>query len=402
MKYIMIVPDGMADDKVPQLNNRTPLDCADMPTVKELAMRGEIGLVKTIPDHMPPGSDVANLSVMGYDPEKYYTGRSSLEAVSIGIDLSEVDITFRCNLVTLSGEEDYAQKTMLHHSADEITTEEAKVLIHDLAKELQTEEIQFYPGVGFRHVVVWNNGPDDFELTPPHDILGRKIEEYLPKGPSKDVILNMMIQSNRILKDHPINQSRIERGLKPANSIWIWGLGKKPILDSFYEKYKLKGSVISAVDLIKGIGICAGMKSIDVEGATGNIHTNFEGKTAAALKELENGQDFVYVHIEAPDECGHQGDYINKVRSMEWIDSRVVKPIVEKLDAWGEPYKILILPDHPTPLSIRTHTADPVPFVLYDSTKEQMHPQYRFTEKAAQKSGIYFDAGYKLTDYFLK
>jgi len=402
MKYIMIVPDGMADDKVPQLNNRTPLDCADMPTVKELAMRGEIGLVKTIPDHMPPGSDVANLSVMGYDPEKYYTGRSSLEAVSIGIDLSEADITFRCNLVTLSGEEDYAQKTMLHHSADEITTEEAKVLIHDLAKELQTEEIQFYPGVGFRHVVVWNNGPDDFELTPPHDILGRKIEEYLPKGPSKDVILNMMIQSNRILKDHPINQSRIERGLKPANSIWIWGLGKKPILDSFYEKYKLKGSVISAVDLIKGIGICAGMKSIDVEGATGNIHTNFEGKTAAALKELENGQDFVYVHIEAPDECGHQGDYINKVRSMEWIDSRVVKPIVEKLDAWGEPYKILILPDHPTPLSIRTHTADPVPFVLYDSTKEQMHPQYRFTEKAAQKSGIYFDAGYKLTDYFLK
>ncbi len=402
MKYIMIVPDGMADEKVEQLNNRTPLDCADIPTVNGLAMRGEIGLVKTIPDHMAPGSDIANLSVMGYDPQKYYTGRSSLEAVSIGIDLLETDITFRCNLVTLSDEEDYTKKTMLDHSAGEITTEEAKVLIQDLAKEMQTEEIRFYPGVSFRHVVVWHNGPDDFELTPPHDILERKIESYLPKGSSKDVILNMMIQSNRILKDHPINKSRIERGLRPANSIWIWGEGKKPILDSFYEKYKLKGSVISAVDLIKGIGICAGLRAIDVEGATGNIHTNFEGKTAAAIKELEKGQDFVYVHIEAPDECGHQGDYVNKVLSMELIDKKVVKPIVEKLDERGEAYKILILPDHPTPLSIRTHTADPVPFVIYDSTKEQMNLQHRFSEKAAQKSGVYFDAGYKLTDYFLR
>ncbi len=401
MKYIIIVPDGVADYKISGLNNKTPLEHAYIPTVNDIAQKGEIGLVKTIPQNMPPGSDVANLSVMGYAPEKYHTGRSPLEAASIGIDLLETDVTFRCNLVTLSDEEDYAQKTMLDHSSDEITTAESKIIIEDIAKVLQTNSIYFYPGVSYRHVIVWKEGPDDFELTPPHDILGQKIATYLPKGNSKDIILDMMIKSNKILKDHPVNKKRIEMGLRPANSIWIWGEGKKPRLDLFYDKYKLKGSVISAVDLVKGIGICAGLKSVDIEGATGNIHTNFEGKAYAALKELENGQDFVYIHIEAPDECGHQGDVENKVRSMELIDEKIIKTIKEALDKRGEDYKMMILPDHPTPIAVRTHTAEPVPFVIYDSTKSSLNQEYAFCEIAAEKSGLYFDAGYKLTDYFL-
>jgi len=400
MKYIIILMDGAADYEIAELGNMTPLQYANTPAIDYLAVRGEMGIVKTIPCGMSPGSDTANLSVMGYDPEKYHTGRSPLEAVSIGINLLETDITFRCNLVTLSEEEKYFKKTMIDYSAGEISTEEARVLIKYVARELQTKDLKFYPGMSYRHVIVWGNGPDEFALTPPHDILGKKIDKFLPGGPSKDIILDMMAGSVQILKDHPINKKRQEKGLRPANSIWIWGEGKKPRLDSFYDKYKIKGSVISAVDLVKGIGILAGLQSVEVENATGNIHTNFIGKAEAAIKEIQNGQDFVYLHIEAPDECSHQADIGNKVKAIEIIDKKVVKIIKEALDKEVFDYRIMILPDHYTPISLRTHTDKPVPFLIYTSNNIKYNPSQKYYESAAEKTGLYFDKGYKLTDYF--
>ena len=400
MKYIIILMDGAADYRIAELGNMTPFQYANTPAIDYLAARGEMGMVKTIPCGMSPGSDAANLSVMGYDPEKYHTGRSPLEAVSIGINLLETDITFRCNLVTLSEEEKYSERTMIDYSAGEISTEEARVLIKDVARELQTKDLKFYPGISYRHVIVWGNGPDEFILTPPHDILEKKIDKFLPGGPSKDIILDMMVKSVQILKDHPINKKRQEKGLRPANSIWIWGEGKKPRLDSFYDKYKIKGSVISAVDLVKGIGILAGLRSVEVENATGNIHTNFTGKAEAAIKEIQNGQDFVYLHIEAPDECSHQADIGNKVKAIEIIDKKVIKIIKEALDKEVFDYKIMILPDHYTPISLRTHTDEPVPFLIYTSNNIKYNPSQKYCESTAEKTGLYFDMGYKLTDYF--
>ena len=383
------------------MGGKTPLQCANIPTINSLAKQGELGLVKTVPNDIPPGSDAANLSVMGYDPHKYYTGRSPLEAASMGIDLSATDVTFRCNLVTLSEDEPYAEKTILDHSADEISTDEAAQLISDIHHHFETEAIKFFPGISYRHLMIWHNGPEDFDLMPPHDILDQKITHYLPKGPHKDIIYAMMKKSYSILDKHPINIKRKKRGLRPANSIWIWGEGKKPCLADFYNKYHKKGSVISAVDLIKGIGLCAGLKSIDVEGATGNIHTNFEGKALSAIEELKNGQDFVYVHIEAPDECGHRYEIKNKVKAIEFIDQKIVKVIKQALDELGEDYKIMILPDHPTPLKLRTHTSDPVPYLIYSSNRNTGQQNQSYDESSAQQTGLYFEEGYRLMDYFL-
>ncbi len=400
MKYIVILADGMADEPIMELQNKTPMAYAKTPTMDLLAKQGEVGLAKTIPEGMSPGSDTANLAVMGYDPKKYYTGRSPLEAVSMGVSLKDTDITFRCNLVTLTEEEEYDEKSIIDHSADEISTEEARELISAVDAHFRTEHIRFYPGVSYRHLVVWNEGSDDVMLTPPHDILGRSIKDYLPQGQNKERIYTMMKQSYEFLKDHPINQKRIEKGLKPANSIWIWGEGKKPAIPSFYEAYGMKGSVISAVDLIKGIGMSAGLRSIDVEGATGNIHTNFKGKAMAAIEELTQGQDFVYVHIEAPDECGHRQEMENKVRSIELIDEKVVKVIKEEMEKLMVDYRMMILPDHPTPLRIRTHTSEPVPYLLYDSTNVVLKQEQTYDEAYAASTGIFFEEGYKLMGYF--
>lgn len=401
MKYVVVLGDGMADYPVPQLDNKTPLQYASKPNIDYLAQNGLVGMVKTIPDGIPPGSDAANLSVMGYNPKVYYSGRSPLEAVSMGVELLDTDITFRCNLVTLSDEENYADKTMIDYSSDEISTDEARELISEVNNRLKTGDISFFPGISYRHLMVWNNGPYQLKLTPPHDILEKKIGQYLPEGQHSDVLLNFMMESAGFLKDHPVNKARAAKGLRPANSIWLWGEGKKPALTRFKDKYNLEGSVVSAVDLIKGIGICAGLESIDVEGATGNIHTNFLGKAKAALEELESGKDFVYVHLEAPDECGHRHEIENKARSIELIDKLVVETLLKGLEKYDD-YKILVLPDHPTPLSLRTHTSDPVPFLIYQKSLKKTLDVSGYDEFQAKNTGIFISEGYTLMDKFIK
>ncbi len=392
----------MADYDVPEFDGKTILDVADKPNIDYMSIHGELGMVKTVQDGMKPGSDVANLSVMGYDTRTCYTGRSPLEAASIGVQLKDTDVTFRCNLVTLSDEENYEDKTMVDYSAGEISTEEAKELIAAVGKELDTDILKFYAGVSYRHLLVWDKGSDNVELTPPHDISDRKIKDYLPKGDNCKELLQLMKKSTDILASHPVNLERIKQGKNPATSIWLWGEGKKPQLDNFEEKYKVSGSVISAVDLIKGIAICADMESIDVEGATGTYHTNFEGKTKAALKSLcEDGKDFVYIHMEAADECGHQGDAKNKKLSVELIDKKVVGVLRKELEERGIEYKMLILPDHPTPIKLKTHVSDPVPYVIYDSTKEEGKGLV-YNEENGRKTGVYIEDGYKLMDKFLK
>lgn len=398
MKYAVILGDGMADTPVPMLGGKTPLEAAEKPNMDLLARRGELGLVKTVPDTCKPGSDVANLSVMGYDPARYYTGRSPLEAVSIGIPLKDSDRTFRCNLVTLSEEEPYAEKTMVDYSSDEISTPEADELIRAVDEALRTDLIRFHTGISYRHCMVWDGAPQDFTLTPPHDISDRKIADYLPRGSRADAVLAMMEKSYALLKDHPVNAARRARGLRPANSIWLWGDGSKPQLPAFWEKYGVRGAMISAVDLLKGIGICAGLRSIDVAGATGNIHTNFDGKAAAAIQALtQDGDDFVYIHVEAPDECGHRGETENKVRSIELIDEKIVGPLMRALE--GQPHSILVLPDHPTPLAIRTHSGDPVPYILYRTGGTGSGLAY--TEANAASTGVFVEPGYTLMDRFL-
>ena len=401
MKYFVILGDGMADYPVPEFDNKTILEVADKPVIDYMAENGELGMVKTVQDGMKPGSDVANLSVMGYDTKKYYTGRSPLEAASIGVKMKDTDVTFRCNIVTLSDEENYEDKTMLDYSSGEISTPEAEELIKAVAEELNTDILKFYSGVSYRHLLVWDNGSTNVTLTPPHDISDRKITDYLPKGDGAEIILDLMKKSEKILKNHPVNQKRVAEGKNPATSIWIWGEGKKPVLDKFYDKFGKKASVISAVDLIKGIAICADMTSIDVEGATGTYHTNFEGKAKAAVKAVtEDGSDMVYVHMEAPDECGHQGDYKNKKLSVELIDKIVVKYIKETMEEKGIDYKMLILPDHPTPIVKKTHVSDPVPYIIFDSTKNN-GSGLSYTEENAKKTGVYIEEGYTLMEKFL-
>lgn len=401
MKYIVVLGDGMADLPVEQLGGKTPLQCAKKPNIDFLARNGIMGMVKTVPEGIPPGSDTANLSVMGYDPVKYYTGRSPLEAVSMGVHLSDTDVALRCNLVTLSNETEYADKTMIDYSSDEISSSEAAKIIEDINKHFGSQKIHFHPGISYRHCMVWDNGPLNLSLTPPHDILEKRIGDYLPKNDSRtSILLEMMRKSYDILKDHPVNKARIERGLKPANSIWLWGEGKRPSIPSFKDKYGISGSVISAVDLIKGIGICARLNSVDVEGATGNILTNFEGKARAAIKELEKGSEFVYIHVEAPDECGHRFEIDNKIKSIELIDDKVVGLLLKSLDQF-EDYKILVLPDHPTPLSLRTHTSDPVPFLIYQKSCPQNNKNDGYDELKAAESGLFIENGYTLMDFFI-
>ena len=393
MKYIVMLGDGMADDPVKALGDRTPLEVAKKPNIDRLARTGELGMVKTVPDGMKPGSDVANLAAMGYDPKSCYTGRSPLEAVSIGIKMGDSDVAFRCNLVTLSEEDEYENKRMEDYSSGEITTQEAAELIQAVENAFGTDKIQFYPGISYRHCMIWHEGPVGLDLTPPHDISDKKIASHLPKNP---VILDFMRRSYDLLKDHPVNQARKEKGLNPANSIWLWGEGTRPAVSGFEAAYGVKGSVISAVDLIKGIGICAGMEVIEVEGATGNIDTNFRGKGEAALKTLLGGQDLVYIHVEAPDECGHHGDVKGKVRAIEWIDQEIVGPLLEGLAAAGQEYSILVMPDHPTPLAMKTHVADPVPYLLYRSTTAAGEGADTYTEKTAAATGRYVEHGYEL------
>lgn len=402
MKYAVVLCDGMADTPVPQLNNQTPMTAANKPCMNKLAKQSEVGLLKTVAPGLKPGSDVANLSVMGYEPAKYYTGRSPLEAASIGIDLKNTDVTLRCNLVTLTDEPEYSDKTILDYCADDISTAEAKVLIEYVQEKLGNDVFKFYPGVSYRHCLVWSNGnPKPGVLTPPHDITGKPIKEYIPKGDYVDGLYDLMVKSYDILKDHPVNIERVKRGKKPANSIWLWGEGMKPILDSFESKYKVKGSVISAVDLLKGIGICAGMATPDVEGATGYIDTNFEGKLQAAINEFDRGQDFVYIHVEAPDECGHRGEAENKVKAIELIDEKILAPIVDYLEKSGDDFKILVCPDHPTPLEIRTHTSNPVPYMVYTSNKKVDSGVDVFDEKSAAATGVYNDNGFTLMGTFI-
>lgn len=401
MKYIVILGDGMADYGVSEFDGRTILDVAQKPNMDYMSVHGELGLVKTVLDGMKPGSDVANLSVMGYDTTKCYSGRSPLEAASIGVELKDTDVTFRTNLVTLSDDEPYENKIMMDYSAGEISTEEAAQLIEAVEKELGTELAHFYSGVSYRHLLVWDRGSTKVKLTPPHDISDRRITDYLPQGENAEKLLELMKKSEAILKNHPINKKRIEAGKNPATSIWVWGEGTKPQLENFREKYGLSASVISAVDLIKGIAVCADMNSIDVPGATGNWDTNFDGKAQAALDTLtKDGNDLVYVHMEAPDECGHQGNAEKKKLSVELIDEKVVGFLRRKLAEAGVDYRMLILPDHPTPIKLKTHVSDPVPYVIYDSRKDS-GSGLEYNEENAKKTGVYIDKGHELMSHFI-
>lgn len=406
MKYITFLGDGMSDLPVAELEGMTPLEAASKPNMDRLARTGLAGLVRTVPEGMAPGSDTANMSVMGYDPRKYYTGRSPLEAISMSIDMEPDDIAFRCNLVTLSDEAGYAERTMIDYSSDEIGSDEAARLIEAVNRHFADDQFKFYPGKSYRHCLIWKNGLKDMTLIPPHDILTRKVGEYLPSGEGAACLLDMMVKSAEFLPEHPVNKARVKRQLRPATSIWIWGQGNKPQLPDLAETYSLKGSVISAVDLIQGLGICAGLRVVEVPGATGNIHTNFDGKAQAAIDEFARGQDYVYLHVEAPDECGHRAEIENKVRSIELIDQKIIGPVWEYLEKnrqeTGEDYRILLLPDHPTPLSLRTHTGDPVPFACYSSDRRDYKPATGYDEARCQATGYYLENGPDLFEMFVR
>ena len=399
MKYVLILGDGMADRPIPELDGKTPLEYANTPMLDQLAKQSEVGLVHTIPEGMAPGSDTANMSVCGYDPKIYYTGRSPLEALSIGVAMKDTDVAIRTNVVTVSDDDlPYEEKTIIDHSSSEIDTEDAAILIEAVQKELGNEMFSYYVGTSYRHLLIWDKG-SVVELTPPHDILGKTIGEYLPK---ESLLFEMQKRSYEILNNHPINVERAAKGLNKANSIWFWGAGTKPILTSFEEKTGKKGAMISAVDLLKGIAVGAGMDNKVVEGANGQLHTNYEGKAQAAVDALtKEGYDFAYIHVEAPDEMGHQGSVERKVQAIEYLDERVIRYVKEAMDASGEEYRMLVLPDHPTPIEVRTHTSEPVPYLLYDSTKVQEH-DWQYSEKCAADGGIYHPLGHELIDYLFR
>ena len=400
MKYLVVLYDGMADYPVPELDGKTPMEVAVKPNFDALGKKGVVGLVKTVADSLKPSSDVANLSALGYDAEKCYTGRSPLEAVSIGVQLNDDDVTMRCNVVTVSDEENYADKTMIDYSAGDISSEDAAEIIRTVQEHFGNDIFKFYNGVSYRHCLVWKGGTTDLgDMTPPHDISGRVVGEYLSTSENAKELIAMMKESYDLLKDHPVNKRRIAEGKRPANSIWLWGEGTKPSLEAFEDKFGLKGSIISAVDLLKGIGGCAKMNTPEVEGATGYIDTNFEGKAQAAVDEFRNGQDFVYIHIEATDECGHRHEAENKVKAIEIIDEKVLPVVIEELEKYDD-YKIMILPDHPTPIVTMTHARDPVPFMIYHKNGEKQGVE-TVTEKTAKDSGNYFDSGVELMKYFL-
>ena len=398
MKYVIVLGDGMADEPIEAIGNTTPLEHADTPTLDKLAKKAEIGTVNNVPKGMKPGSDTANLSVMGYNPEIYYTGRSPLEALSIGVDMKETDIAFRANIVTLSEDEPYEEKTIIDHSSSEISTEDAAILLDAVRKEFENDVYKFYVGTSYRHLLIWDKG-QIVETTPPHDILTKVVKDYLPED---EVLREMMKRSYDILSNHPLNIKRKEQGLNPANSLWFWGAGTRPMLSSFVEKNNKKGVMISAVDLLKGIAVGAGLTNLIVEGATGGLETNYEGKADAAIKALlEDDYDFAYIHVEAPDEMGHQGSIERKVQSIEYLDQRVIRIVKEGLDRAGVDYRMMILPDHPTPICVRTHTGTPVPYMLYDSTAP-LEKDWLYNEEEARKSGIYIAEGHKAIDHLFE
>lgn len=400
MKYVVLLCDGMADYPLEELGGETPMSRSVTPNMDMLAQDSVIGLVKTVADGMKPGSDVANLSVLGYDPAVCYTGRSPLEAGSIGIDMLPEDVSFRCNLVTVSDEPDFESRTLVDYCADDISTAEAAELVKFLASHFDNDEFKLYSGVSYRHCLIWHNGTLDVgTLTPPHDITGRKVTDYIPNHPNAEKLFDMMKKSYELLKEHPVNKARTERGLRPANCIWLWGEGVRANLENFQKYYGLKGSMISAVDLLKGIGKFAGMNVVDVKGATGYIDTNFRGKAEAALKELENGQDLVYIHVEAPDECGHRHEIDNKVKAIEIIDREILGTMLPELNKYDD-FKIMILPDHPTPLSLKTHTNDAVPFMIYTKSVKADGKSV-FTEKNAAETGLYIEKGPSIMKYFI-
>ena len=399
MKYVVVLGDGMAGEPLEELGGNTPLGFAQTPMMDALAAQGEIGMVKTVPAGMSPGSDTANLSVLGYDPQVYYSGRSPLEALNIGVQMAEGDVAIRANLVTLSEEEEmYEEKHILDHSADEISTQEAEILLKAVQEELQNEIFQFYVGTSYRHCLIWKQGMV-VPLTPPHDIRGKVIADYVAE---EKMLLDMQKRSYEILVNHPVNLERKKKGLNPGNSLWFWGAGTKPSLINFEKKFQKKGAMISAVDLLKGIAVGTGMQNITVEGANGGLHTNYEGKAQAALDAmLVDGCDFAYIHVEAPDEMGHQGSIQKKIQAIEYLDQRVIKAVKEGLDASGEAYRMLILPDHPTPICVKTHTGNPVPYLLYDSRKQEKH-SWKYNEEEAQKSGKFLEKGHELLGYLFE
>lgn len=393
MKYVLVLGDGMADEPIAALGNKTPLEYAVTPNMDKLAAKSVIGMAQTIPEGMKPGSDTANLAVLGYDPKQYYTGRSPLEALSIGVPMEDTDIAIRCNIVTVSEEDTpYEEHTILDHSSSEISTEDAAVLLKAVQEELEDDIYRFFLGTSYRHCTIWKKG-QVVELTPPHDVLGQVIGQYLPED---EKLREMMKKSYDILNQHPLNVERAKKGLHKANSIWFWGAGTKPILDSFEGKFGKKGVMISAVDLLKGIAVGAEMTNIEVEGADGTLETNYEGKADAAMKALlEDGYDFAYIHVEAPDEMGHQGSVERKVKAIENIDTRILSRVTEKMDASGEDYRLIVLPDHPTPIRTRTHSSEPVPYMLYDSAKP-LDKNWLYNEKEAQAAGNFVPEGYQL------
>ena len=397
MKYIVVLGDGMADEPIPVLGGRTPLDAAVTPVLDELAGKGTLGTVQNVPAGMAPGSDVANLSVLGYDPAANYSGRSPLEALSVGVQMEDDDVIFRSNIVTLTEPEPYAQKTILDHSSGEISTADADILMDAIRAEFNSDTFRFYTGTSYRHILVWKHGRVS-ALEPPHDHLGKVIGDYLPQ---EKVLRDMMERSFDILNNHPLNLAQAAAGKHKANSLWFWGAGTKPKVQNFKEKTGLTGAMISAVDLLKGIAVGAEMRVYNVPGATGSIDTNWEGKAQAAIDALlKDGCDYAYIHVEAPDEMGHQGRVEDKVKSIEYLDSRLIARVKQAMEAAGEDYRMLILPDHPTPLRIRTHTSNPVPYLLYDSTHEQKKRE-RFTEESARNADNFEPNGYKLLERFL-
>ncbi len=407
MKYVIFLSDGMADLPLDELGGETPMMRAVKPNMDRMAREGFAGMIRTIPDSVPPGSDTANMAVMGYDPVRFYTGRSPIEAVSMSIDLEPGDVAFRTNLVTLSEADEYGNRVMLDYSADEIGSDEAARIIETVNERFSGDGIRFYPGKSYRHCMVWKKGSTALETTPPHDILTRVIGGYLPVGNGGDRLTGIMRDSVRLLSPHPVNMARTARGLRAANAVWIWGQGTRPELPRIADTYGLRGSVISAVDLINGLGICAGLHVVDVPGITGNIHTNFTGKGLAAIEELRRGQDYVYIHVEAPDECGHRAELDNKVLSIEKIDKEIIGPVWNWLEshrrATGEDYRLLSLPDHATPIALRTHTRQPVPFTLYDSgdPAEGFHAE-AYDENRCGATGIEIREGHTLFKRFIE
>ena len=401
MKYLVVLADGMADLPIDELGHKTPMEAAYKPMTDRLAQEACVGTVSNVPEGMVPESDTANLAVLSYDPKIYSRGRSPLEALSMGLAMTETQTAIRCNVVTLSEEQErYEDKIILDHSADEITTEEADLLIRAVEEALHTDDRHFYTGISYRHCLLWDNVPALYPFERPHDHLGEVIGPYLPKGEDGAPFLDLMRRSYEILNHHPVNEARRARGLKPANSIWLWSPGRKPALPDFKEKWGLRGAVISAVDLIKGIGICAGMTSIDVEGATGNVHTNYRGKAEAAIGAFRDGYDYVYIHVEGPDECGHRAEIANKVLSIEKIDADILAPVFAYLESSGEDFHVMVLPDNPTPICRRTHTMDPVPFLIWKKEAPCCGVS-TLTEETARAAGRYLENGYTLMDLFL-